>query len=130
MRLFHGSTVTVKRPNIQKGRKATDFGKGFYTTTNFEDVYKRQLPSFGLGKGECASLKVYRFRSLIITIQDVYKRQCHRYTVVFLLFFPSPMFHKATMYLNTITWYSYPAKIYTTWKNIYNTCLLYTSRCV
>lgn len=36
MRLFHGSTVTVKRPNIQKGRKATDFGKGFYTTTNFE----------------------------------------------------------------------------------------------
>ena len=33
MRLFHGSTVTVKRPNIQKGRKATDFGKGFYTTT-------------------------------------------------------------------------------------------------
>ena len=28
MRLFHGSTVTVKRPNIQKGRKATDFGEG------------------------------------------------------------------------------------------------------
>lgn len=38
MRLFHGSTVTVKRPNIQKGRKATDFGKGFYTTTNFEQA--------------------------------------------------------------------------------------------
>ena len=38
MRLFHGSTVTVKRPNIQKGRKATDFGKGFYTTTNFEHI--------------------------------------------------------------------------------------------
>ena len=40
MRLFHGSTVTVKRPNIQKGRKATDFGKGFYTTTNFEQAKK------------------------------------------------------------------------------------------
>ncbi len=27
-------------PNIQKGRKATDFGKGFYTTTNFEQAKK------------------------------------------------------------------------------------------
>ena len=27
MKLYHGSTVTVKSPNIQKGRKATDFGK-------------------------------------------------------------------------------------------------------
>ena len=43
MRLFHGSTVTVKRPNIQKGRKATDFGKGFYTTTNFEQAKKWAL---------------------------------------------------------------------------------------
>ena len=40
MKLYHGSTVTVKSPNIQKGRKATDFGKGFYTTTNFEQVKK------------------------------------------------------------------------------------------
>lgn len=36
MKLYHGSTVTVKQPNLQKGRKTTDFGKGFYTTTNFE----------------------------------------------------------------------------------------------
>lgn len=35
MKLYHGSTVIVKHPNIQKGRNATDFGKGFYTTTNF-----------------------------------------------------------------------------------------------
>lgn len=40
MKLYHGSTVTVKCPNIQKGRKATDFGKGFYTTTNFEQAKK------------------------------------------------------------------------------------------
>ena len=35
---IYSYTVTVKRPNIQKGRKATDFGKGFYTTTNFEQM--------------------------------------------------------------------------------------------
>lgn len=40
MKLYHGSTVTVKRPNILKGRKATDFGKGFYTTTKFEQAEK------------------------------------------------------------------------------------------
>lgn len=38
MKLYHGSTVIVKHPNIQKGRNATDFGKGFYTTTNFEQA--------------------------------------------------------------------------------------------
>ena len=40
MKLYHGSIVTVKYPSIQKGRKATDFGKGFYTTTNFEQAKK------------------------------------------------------------------------------------------
>ena len=37
MRLFHGSTVTVKTPLIyRKDGRLRDFGKGFYTTTNFE----------------------------------------------------------------------------------------------
>ena len=43
MKLYHGSTVAVKHPNFQKGRKATDFGKGFYTTTNFEQAKKWAL---------------------------------------------------------------------------------------
>lgn len=40
MKLYHGSTVTVRFPNIHKGRKSTDFGKGFYTTTSFEQAEK------------------------------------------------------------------------------------------
>lgn len=43
MKLYHGSTVAVRRPNVQKGRKATDFGKGFYTTTSFEQARKWAL---------------------------------------------------------------------------------------
>ena len=43
MKRYHGSTVAVKHPNFQKGRKATDFGKGFYTTTNFEQAKKWAL---------------------------------------------------------------------------------------
>lgn len=40
MKLYHGSTVAVKRPNINRSRGTTDFGKGFYTTTNFAQAKK------------------------------------------------------------------------------------------
>ena len=38
MKLYHGSTVQVKNPTLRYGRESTDFGKGFYTTTNFEQA--------------------------------------------------------------------------------------------
>ena len=40
MKLFHGSVVAVKKPSVNKGRTAVDFGKGFYTTTSFEQAQK------------------------------------------------------------------------------------------
>ncbi len=40
MKLYHGSTVAVKNPNLIKGRETTDFGKGFYTTTDFKQAEK------------------------------------------------------------------------------------------
>lgn len=43
MKLYHGSTVVVRHPNVEKGRNATDFGKGFYTTTSFEQAQKWAL---------------------------------------------------------------------------------------
>ena len=36
MKLYHGSSVVVRKPLIERGRKTTDFGKGFYTTTDLE----------------------------------------------------------------------------------------------
>lgn len=38
MKLYHGSTVTVKKPNLRQGRENTDYGKGFYTTIDFEQA--------------------------------------------------------------------------------------------
>ena len=38
MKLYHGSVVTVKNPSIRQGRSNTDFGKGFYTTIDFEQA--------------------------------------------------------------------------------------------
>ncbi len=34
MRLYHGSIQTVEKPDLSFCRKNTDFGQGFYTTTN------------------------------------------------------------------------------------------------
>lgn len=38
MKLYHGSTVSVKNPNLRQGRPNTDYGKGFYTTVNFDQA--------------------------------------------------------------------------------------------
>lgn len=38
MRLYHGSNVEVKKPSLKKSRKKTDFGRGFYTTTQKEQA--------------------------------------------------------------------------------------------
>lgn len=38
MRLYHGSNVEVRKPSLRLGREKTDFGKGFYTTTQKEQA--------------------------------------------------------------------------------------------
>lgn len=40
MRLYHGSIVEVRKPSIRHGRQKTDFGRGFYTTTQAEQAEK------------------------------------------------------------------------------------------
>ena len=38
MKLYHGSVVTVKKPSLRQGRPNTDYGKGFYTTVDFDQA--------------------------------------------------------------------------------------------
>ena len=38
MKLYHGSTVAVRKPSLRLGRLNADFGKGFYTTSNPEQA--------------------------------------------------------------------------------------------
>lgn len=59
MKLYHGSTVIVKHPYIQRGRKATDFGKGFYTTTNFEQAKKWAMLKKSREQSEKAIVSIY-----------------------------------------------------------------------
>jgi hypothetical protein len=39
MRVYHSSTVIVKKPDTNHSRENLDFGKGFYMTTLYEQAY-------------------------------------------------------------------------------------------
>lgn len=38
LKLYHGSNVEVRKPSLLRSRKNTDFGRGFYTTTQKEQA--------------------------------------------------------------------------------------------
>lgn len=38
LKLYHGSNVEVRKPSLRYGRNKTDFGRGFYTTTQQEQA--------------------------------------------------------------------------------------------
>ena len=40
MKLYHGSNIEVKNPQILKSDRKLDFGTGFYVTTSFEQAEK------------------------------------------------------------------------------------------
>ena len=40
MTLYHGSNVTVDTPHMLKPQRTLDFGRGFYTTSDFEQAKK------------------------------------------------------------------------------------------
>lgn len=63
MKLYHGSSVVVRKPLIARGRKTTDFGKGFYTTTDFEQAARwARIKRERLGHGK-AVVSVYDLTS-------------------------------------------------------------------
>ncbi len=43
MKLYHGSTMEVKEPQILESDRKLDFGTGFYLTTSYEQAEKRAL---------------------------------------------------------------------------------------
>ena len=101
--------------SVDTMRKAYEMGITDYITRPFDSIIVKKRVQNTL------ALYAKQKRLVDMVVDQVYEKEENIIYLFFLLFFPSPMFHKATMYLNTITWYSYPAKIYTTWKNIYNT---------
>ena len=74
MTLYHGSNTEVQNPQLLKIQRALDFGKGFYTTSDFEQAKKwaqrtakiREsgeacVSCYELDEGKLSDLKILRF---------------------------------------------------------------------
>lgn len=71
MQLYHGSINQVKNPNADRGRNSTDFGKGFYTTTNFEQAKTWALSKQKTAKNDAiAIVSVYEVDDNLLVKSD------------------------------------------------------------
>lgn len=71
MKLYHGSTVIVYRPSLLRGRSTTDFGKGFYTTTDFAQAQKWAIQKKNREGAKTAVVSVFEVPDDIL--DSVYK---------------------------------------------------------
>lgn len=56
MKVYHGSLSQIIHPEIEKGRSSTDFGKGFYVTTNFEQAKQWAIKKQKAVKGDSVAI--------------------------------------------------------------------------
>ncbi len=72
MKLYHGSTVSVRRPSLRFGRANTDFGKGFYTTTDFEQAARWARIRQERAKSGNAIVSVYKIDDNLLQQNDLH----------------------------------------------------------
>lgn len=77
MKLYHGSTMAVRKPSLRNGRKRTDFGKGFYTTTNADQAEHWAKHVQDRRKKNVAVVSVYEFDESTLTSGDFIVREFH-----------------------------------------------------
>jgi hypothetical protein len=70
MKLYHGSTIGVETPDLQKCRPTTDFGQAFYTTTNFEQAEKWAKIKQKRANSENCIVSVFEFDESILYLDD------------------------------------------------------------
>lgn len=75
MRLYHGSTVAVRKPSLRQGRSNADFGKGFYTTTNLEQAERWAHIKQEREETGRAVVSVYEFDEKLLNSADWNIRQ-------------------------------------------------------
>lgn len=77
MRLYHGSNVEVRNPNLRYGRNTTDFGKGFYTTTQKEQAEKWTEIKLDRAKTGKKIVSVYEVDDALIANPELRIREFH-----------------------------------------------------
>ncbi len=77
MKLYHGSTVSVKHPYLRQGRENTDYGKGFYTTVDFEQAARwAHIRQERAGRGK-AIVSVYEVDDALLQDKELSIMEYH-----------------------------------------------------
>lgn len=77
MRLYHGSVVEVRKPSLRYGRKKTDFGRGFYTTTQAEQAENWTKIKQDRTKASKRIVSVYEIDDALLTNPELKIREFH-----------------------------------------------------
>ena len=77
MRLYHGSNVEVRKPNLRYGRKKADFGRGFYTTTEKEQAEHWTSIKIDRAKTGRRVVSVYEIDDAFLTRPNLKIREFH-----------------------------------------------------
>lgn len=77
MRLYHGSVVEVRKPSLRYGRMKTDFGRGFYTTTQAEQAENWSKIKQDRAKAPKRIVSVYEFDESLLTDPTIRIREFH-----------------------------------------------------
>ena len=77
MRLYHGSVVEVRKPSLRYGRKKTDFGRGFYTTTQAEQAENWTKIKQDRTKAPKRIVSVYEIDDALLTSPELKIREFH-----------------------------------------------------
>jgi hypothetical protein len=86
MKLYHGSTVGVEKPDLQKCRPETDFGQAFYTTTSFEQAAKWAKIKQKRSNTKTSIVSVFEFNENILYSENYKVRHFEKATEEWLEF--------------------------------------------
>lgn len=65
MLLYHGSNVTVEKPNIIQSERTLDFGTGFYLTTDFEQAKRWAILTTSRKKDGIPTVNVFEIEDKV-----------------------------------------------------------------
>jgi len=77
MLVYHGSNVVVRKPSLLKSRKKTDFGRGFYTTTQKEQAEHWTSIKIDRAKTGRRIVSVFEVDDALLTNPELKIREFH-----------------------------------------------------
>lgn len=77
LKLYHGSNVVVRKPSLRRSRKKTDFGRGFYTTTQKEQAEHWTSIKIDRAKKGRRVVSVYEIDEMVLSNPELKIREFH-----------------------------------------------------